>query len=344
MGLFDILKTPKKQKRDATDAIFRKMENEIKEMQTERSNWDKSFEIVCSRRNRANDLEKNNDFQSAINLYLENIDYCKRDKYVNNLNNYVHDIDRIIILYGKLKLNEELKSFLENVISEYPKYEGVSKWKIRLSKLNSVKLDISNTLNPAKIKHPIPGNPTIGTRIRQYKCNIREFNFYYDMPIGMDTSEYIWIHKDECIPANKAELSKLKKMFEKLEEKGKVAENEGNYKKAIEVYEKMIAEECEDEFPFERLMLIYKKLKWKEQEIDILTRAVQYFSDLKSNQKEYVLNLARKYNMERKALEYISADKKIYYFGGAFTLYNPYLKIEKWKERLEKAKVINNKL
>lgn len=58
MGLLDIFKSPKKQRRDATDAIFRKMENEIKEMQEERSNWDKSFEIICSRRSRANDFEK----------------------------------------------------------------------------------------------------------------------------------------------------------------------------------------------------------------------------------------------------------------------------------------------
>lgn len=336
MGLFDILKTPKKQKCDATDAIFRKMDNEIKEMQTERSNWDKSFEIVCSTRNRANDLEKNNDFQSAIDLYLENIDYCKRDKYVNNLNNYVHDIDRIIILYGKLKQNEELKSFLENVISEYPKYEGISKWKIKLAKLNSVKSETYKPLNPAKIKHPVPGNPTIGNRIRLYKHSVYEFNFYYDMPIGMDTAEYIWTHKDKCIPANKAELSKYKKMFDKLQEKGKIAENEGNYKKAIEIYEKMIVEECEDEYPFERLMIIYKKLKWKDQEFEILTRSIQYFSDLRNSQKGYVLNIARKYNMEQKALDYINANKKIFYFGGAFTLYNPYLKIEKWKERLDK--------
>lgn len=336
MGLLDIFKSPKKQKRNATDAIFRKMENEIKEMQSERSNWNRSFEVVCTRRNHAREFEKNSDFESAINLYLENIAYCKKDKYVNHLNNYVHDIDRVIILYGKLKYNDELRSFLENMISEYPRYEGVGKWKIRLSKLNNVKLDISDSLNPLKIKHPIPGNPTIGERIRQYKCNVHEFNFYYDMPMGMDTSEYLWIHKDLCIPENKAELSKYKKMFEKLQEKGKVAENEGNYKKAIEVYEKMIVEECEDEYPFERLMLIYKKLKWKEQEFEILTRSIQYFSNLRSNQEDYVLNLARKYNMEQKALEYINANKKIFYFGGAFTLYNPYLKIEKWKERLDK--------
>lgn len=336
MGLLDIFKSPKKQRRDATDAIFRKMENEIKEMQEERSNWDKSFEIICSRRSRANDFEKNDDFQSAINLYLENIDYCKKDKYVNNLSNYVHDIDRIIILYGKMKHDDELKSFLENLISEYSKYEGVSKWKIKLAKLNNVKLETSKLLDPAKIKHPVPGNLTIGERIRQYKYNVYEFNFYYDMPAGMDTSEYLWTHKDKCIPANKAELSKYKKMFDKLQEKGKIAENEGDYKKAIEVYEKMIVEECEDEYPFERLMIIYKKLKWKDQEFEILTRSIQYFSDLRNNQKEYVLNLARKYNMERKALDYINANKKIFYFGGAFTLYNPYLKIEKWKERLDK--------
>lgn len=338
MGLFDMFKSPNRQKRDATNAIFKKMENEIKEMQVERSNWNNSFDIVCSRRGRANEFENNNDYQSAINLYKENIAYCKGDKYVNKLNNYVHDIDRIIILYGKLKYNDDLKSFLESLIAEYPKYDGVGKWKIKLAKLNNVSSSVSDSLSPSKIKHPIPGNPTIGAKIREYKSSLYEFNFYNDMPAGMDTSEYLWIHKDKCIPANKAEYSKYKRMFEKLQEKGKIAENGCNYKKAIEVYEKMIVEECEDEYPFERLMVIYKKLKWKEQEVEILNRSILYFSNLRSNQKGYVLKLARKYNMEQKALEYINSNKKIFYFGGAFTLYNPYLKIEKWEERLAKLK------
>lgn len=343
MGLLDIFKAPKKQKRDATDAIFRKMDNEVKEMQKERSNWDKSFEIVCTRRTRATDFENRNDYLSAINLYLENISYCKKDKYVNNLNNYIHDIDRVIILYGKLKQDHELKSFLETVIADNPRYKGVGKWKIKLSKFNSVKPTVSQAVIPIKIKHPIPGSPTIGAKIREYKNNVREFNFYYDMPIGMETSEYLWIHKNEYIPSNKSEFAKHKKSFERLQEKGKISENESDYKKAIETYEKMIVEECEDELPFERLMLIYKKLKWKEQEIEIMTKAIQYFSDLKNSQKDYVLGLARKYNMERKALEYINADKKIFYYGGAFVLYNPYSKIDKWIERLEKAETINSK-
>ncbi len=41
--------------------------------------------------------------------------------------------------------------------------------------------------------------------------------------------------------------------------------------------------------------------------------------------------------MTDKALEYINSDKKIFYFGGAFELYNPQkTRIEKWQKRLNK--------
>jgi hypothetical protein len=114
-----------------------------------------------------------------------------------------------------------------------------------------------------------------------------------------------------------------------------MAENQGNYKTAIEVYEKLIVEEYEGKQPYERLMVIYRKLKWKVQEIDILERAITFFEDLRIKQKDNVLTLAKKYGMESKALEFIQSEKKIQYYGGVFDLYSPNQTIEKWKARLE---------
>lgn len=70
-----------------------------------------------------------------------------------------------------------------------------------------------------------------------------------------------------------------------------ISENESDYKKAIEAYEKMIVEECEDELPFERLMIIYKKLIREEQEIEIIAKAIQYFSDLKNKSERVCIKL-----------------------------------------------------
>ncbi|MFH1942078.1 MAG: hypothetical protein ABIL68_08220, partial [bacterium] len=61
-----------------------------------------------------------------------------------------------------------------------------------------------------------------------------------------------------------------------------------------------------------------------------------FFLNLREEQEKYVLQLAQEYNMTAKAREYIGAKKKIYYYGGAFELYNPFTIIDRWQERLNK--------
>ena len=50
-------------------------------------------------------------------------------------------------------------------------------------------------------------------------------------------------------------LGELRHAFEIIKSRAKVAENEGDFKTAIEAYEKMIIEECEYVAPYERLIL-----------------------------------------------------------------------------------------
>ena len=98
----------------------------------------------------------------------------------------------------------------------------------------------------------------------------------------------------------------------------------------------MIIEEYEDTAPFERLIIIYKKLRWTEHEIETIKKGIDFFSQLKNNQEMRVLSLAKAFNMEDKASEYIQNNKKIFYYGGAFELFNPYLIIDKWKDKFSK--------
>ena len=116
---------------------------------------------------------------------------------------------------------------------------------------------------------------------------------------------------------------------------GKISENEGDFKTAIEVYRKIIIEEVEEKLPYERLIIIYSKLKWLKEEIEIIEDAISFFRSLKNKQLEHVKSLAEKFNMTHKVEEYISQDKKIFYFKGMFELYTPNTSMfEKWEKRL----------
>ena len=85
-------------------------------------------------------------------------------------------------------------------------------------------------------------------------------------------------------------------------------------------------------------MIIYRKLKWQEQETNIIKQGIAFFSSLKATQNQEVMRLAEKYNKADFALDYIAKGKRIQYYGGMFDLYNPYPFIEQWRTRLEKIK------
>ena len=101
-----------------------------------------------------------------------------------------------------------------------------------------------------------------------------EFNFYFDLPEGSDTFTYN--HKVPLGLFNK--LREYREAFETIKSLAKVAENEGDYKKAIEAYEKLIIEECEDIEPYERLIIIYSKLKWIAEEKRTIERAISFYT------------------------------------------------------------------
>lgn len=138
------------------------------------------------------------------------------------------------------------------------------------------------------------------------------------------------------------QLRQYREAFEVIKSLAKIVENEGDYKKAIEAYEKLIIEECEDAEPYERLIVIYSKLKWKAEEKRTIERAISFFTKLEETQLDYTLQLAQKYGMKAKALEYINQGKKIFYYGGAFELYNPRTsRLKKWIARAKKLNIEN---
>lgn len=62
-------------------------------------------------------------------------------------------------------------------------------------------------------------------------------------------------------------------------EKAREAETEGNLEEAAGFYEQLIKENRPDEFPFDRLMIIYRKLKQYKDELRIINKGIKVFED-----------------------------------------------------------------
>ncbi len=343
MGLFDLFKSKARNKisqenKDFAKAMrydFEQTKKEVEKLQAENASWQKEFYTIIDFRTKASSREKEGKLQEAIEEYAKSVLFGEASLRLN-LNNYAHDIDRLIVLYNKTKQKSVLADFLEQLISKYPDYRDAQKWAVRLSSIKDTKPQ-TDGLKLDDIQKPLPNKPTLGEKFQTFLQTFPKFNFYHDMPEGMNTFEYLSLKKP--VPFKKsAELRSFKDVFESILNKARIAENENNLKIAIEAYEKLVVEECFDTEPYERLMIIYRKLHWETEERRIIQTAISFFSHLKEKQRKNVLNLAQEFNMMDKALEYINSDKKVFYYGGTFELYNPYPIIEKWKVRMTKLK------
>lgn len=310
---------------------YEKIREEAERMQEENALWEKEFNTLISYREKAKSLEKEGNLIEAIDIYLKSIEFGENNERLF-LNNYIYDINRVIIIYSKTKQLDNLRSFIEEKISRYSHTHDVKEWIVRLSKLENQNKEIPS-IEQENIAPQIPGQPTLGKKLNDFKKSMPEFNFYFDLPEGADTMTY-----ENKVPFEYyVKLREFKETYDTIMSLAKIAENEGDYKKAIEAYEKLVVEEFENPEPYERLMVIYSKLKWKNKEIEIIEKAIEFFTYIRYRQSKYVLNLAENYGMKDKALEYINNNKKIHYYGGAFELYNPQItRLNKWKNRLEK--------
>ena len=114
----------------------KELDRETKKLEAESRIWEKEFRHAMSEREKAHEYEKLNKPELAISTYLENINYCQSSKKINGISTYAHDINRVIILYGKTGQKELLKEFLTENIALHPEMRGIEKWKDRLAKLN----------------------------------------------------------------------------------------------------------------------------------------------------------------------------------------------------------------
>lgn len=289
-------------------------------------------EMIHSLKERARNFEKRKLYNDAISVYLVAIEQGIMNKRLK-FSDYEQCIDRVIVLYGKTRQKDKLKSFLQEQINKYPEYRGIDNWKKRLDKLSNEKPMIE--LSPEEIVMHTPGNPTLGKQIRDYRRSMPEFNFYFDLPDSTRTYNYPTIITSE----QTVKLREYHDLFNNAINKARIAEASGDYKTAIEEYERLIAEEFEETKPYERLIVIYSRLKWTDHEKRILEQGITFFTKLREQQLRYVFRLAKKYGMYDKAKLLVEQEKTIYYYSGAFELYNPQIsRVKRWTDRLKTLK------
>ncbi|MDR1683244.1 MAG: hypothetical protein LBS25_07660 [Candidatus Symbiothrix sp.] len=232
--------------------------------------------------------------------------------------------------------NENRTLFIEGrQFCVYNPYE-VNKYKNRLEKIENRVLYEEISLPTYSTPYIVNGVP-LGVQFENTIKLLPEFNFYADLPDNEPTNEYLWKHKrlvsDE---KHKPEIWRIQNLFKSLITDAERYETIGLLDKAAVIYEQIVAEQYFMPNPYDKLIKIYSKAKLKFDEIRILKYAINHFSELRNRQKGYVIQLATKYRKLDFANERINNDKKISYYGGAFELYNPYIIISKWKERLDK--------
>lgn len=195
MGIFDFLKLKKSNVSTEIDGLSdNEFDAELNKLQGENKAWEKDFNHIISLRGKASQLEKTQDYYKAIDIYLEAIEFGEKSVKLN-FSNYGHDIERVIVLYGKTKQIEKLFEFLNRIIKNYPNVQDADKWRIRLSKLTNNSSKENKELSSCNIITPLPKEKTIGKELNEFKKSLPEFNFYHNMPRDMQTFEYLSIYK-----------------------------------------------------------------------------------------------------------------------------------------------------
>lgn len=318
-----------KRNSDELSAEIKRTNIQIAQAHRESDAYFMASQMIHSLKERARSFEKRKLYHEAISVYLVAIEQGIMNTRLR-LSDYEQCIDRVIVLYGKTRQKDKLKAFLMEQISMYPDYRSIGYWKKRLLKLSNEQPGIE--LNPEDISMYEAGNPTLGKQIRDFRRSMPEFNFYFDLSDNSDPYNYPTIlTSDQTV-----KLREYHDLYNNALNRARGAENSGDLKTAIEQYERLIAEEIEETKPYERLIVIYSRLKWTDHEKRILEQGIDFFTKLREQQLRYIYRLAKKYGMYEKAQLLVEQEKTIYYYSGAFELYNPQTnRVKRWTERLK---------
>ena len=288
-----------------------------------RERFDSLLNQTVSLNNRGIELEKARDIKNAILTYEENVKLYEDNIEVAQLTK--RPFDRLVILYHKLKDIENEKRILIKAVEYFPYDTGYQK---KLAILNGTYETKEITSAPQNVVPTKNWGEIWETRILE----VPEFDFYCERDTNPSKYEYDSRESAKIL----SPIWEVQRHFKELDYEAKAAEDKGEQEAAVQFYEQMVAEGYYMPSPYDRLIKIYSKAKLKDDEIRILKIAIAHFKQLREKQKEYVMQLAQKYDAVDFVNERISNGKKITYYNGVFELYNPFPIIERWEARLQK--------
>lgn len=123
--------------------------------------------------------------------------------------------------------------------------------------------------------------------------------------------------KNGCVVIDKKEEKirlKIRKYFDELMAKGKHADSNFDYKTAVDMYERLVAERYDDSFPYDRLMQLYYNYKLYEDEVRIIELAIKTFQPLNEEFWNGYKNTGFHYfdkRLERWEKRLVSAQKRL---------------------------------
>lgn len=259
-------------------------------------------------------LEKSGDIEGAMRMYEE---YISEPPHRPAHLPYT----RLSILYSKKKDFENEKRVLLKSISVF-KPLGQEKWyELRYNNL----CGMYHPVYPQKSEPAVPPRPSLGEKLEAAKFKLPEFMFYStdsEPPVlSRETLQPIW---------------EIQRAIKSLIDEANVYYSEKRFDLAAPVFEVLVAQQCPQIAPYEKLMTIYNEAGLTDDLVRILKTGIDYFSKLRYTQYQYVDGLAKKYGKYDFWKERVSEAKKITYYNGIFELYNPYPCVEKWRKRLKK--------
>jgi len=333
-------KSSKKEKTKPTksnnsDYNFHKIEVELNNIKKKNDEWSQLYNPITELNNEGITLEKNNKISSAIKIYEKNISYIESNyELLDRI--ALHSFERLMVLYHKQKRFDEEKIVINKGLSMKEKIDSktIDKWKIRLEKLTKPKVQKNISIDKNEIVIPSPKSSTLGQQFDVLENSFPKFNFYENgksTSISWEYNQKLQKHK------NFDEYHRIRKMFLKNEEKGLLLEKQNKFIEAINLYEQMISENSPRPKTYDRLIILYRKLKLVKDEIRVLNIAIKFFTNKRDKMRDNLLKIADTESKLFKAKDYIDNKKRFQYYNGMFDLYNPFTIIEKWEKRLEKV-------
>ena len=269
------------------------------------------------------ELKRKSDYLGAIKMF----DACL--KLNTSYNKDV--IDNMIVCFHKLKDYESEKRIAQLAFDIAPldKYKEIINRNLPSTVLLSPKdYSITSIINLGQeFEKELHKNPEYTFR--------REDDPRYEMYLP-ETSLKKYKSIEKKFEKLHRRIKEIGAYFQKSIAEGKEHEKIGNVEAAVTIYEKIVSEGCFNIYPYDRLIIIYSKLKRKDDFKRILELGIEHFQSLEKRQWDYVQYLAEKYNAKDYLEKELNYNGKVSSWYPYVYLYQSYPIVEKWKKRLAK--------